>query len=289
MRANFLYALTLALACAGAHAQAQDAEGAAAGYEQFTFKRISASAKTTGKRITIQIDPSEQARRLAGVLPPPENPIPRGGVAPGLVPVPPRAGGGGSYGWYWDLVSPAIAESPGRFSQALLALTQGPDGAHVGAPRLQSLQDIALLHGREIMRATVGTRVSPAFALAVISVESAGRSDAVSHAGAAGLMQLIPATAERFGVADRMDPADNIKGGVAYLNWLMGEFGGDPLLVLAAYNAGENAVRGAGGVPPYAETRNYVPKVLAAWLVARGLCVTPPDLVSDGCVFAVNG
>ena len=131
--------------------------------------------------------------------------------------------------------------------------------------------------------------VVAALALAVISVESAGRSDAVSHAGAAGLMQLIPATAERFGVVDRMDPSDNIRGGVAYLDWLMGQFGGDPLMVLAAYNAGENAVRGAGGVPAYAETRNYVPKVLAAWMVARGLCVTPPDLVSDGCVFAANG
>ncbi|MCB2140264.1 MAG: lytic transglycosylase domain-containing protein, partial [Rhodobacteraceae bacterium] len=92
-----------------------------------------------------------------------------------------------------------------------------------------------------------------------------------------------------FGVVDRMDPSDNIRGGVAYLDWLMGQFGGDPLMVLAAYNAGENAVRGAGGVPAYAETRNYVPKVLAAWMVARGLCVTPPDLVSDGCVFAANG
>ncbi len=139
------------------------------------------------------------------------------------------------------------------------------------------------------MAATIGTRVSPALALAVISVESGGRQDAVSHAGAAGLMQLIPATAERFGVADRFNAADNIRGGVAYLDWLMREFADDPLMVLAAYNSGENAVKGAGGVPGYEETRNYVPKVLAAWMVARNLCLTPPDYVSDGCVFAVQG
>jgi hypothetical protein len=60
-------------------------------------------------------------------------------------------------------------------------------------------------------------------------------------------------------------------------------------MVLAAYNAGENAVKSNGGVPPYAETRAYVPKVLAAWAVARGLCTTPPVLVTDGCVFAVKG
>jgi soluble lytic murein transglycosylase-like protein len=102
-------------------------------------------------------------------------------------------------------------------------------------------------------------------------------------------MQLIPATADRFGVNDAKDPEQNIDGGVAYLDWLMKEFENDPLMVLAAYNAGENAVKSAGGVPPYAETRDYVPKVLAAWAVARGLCLTPPELVTDGCVFAVRG
>ena len=86
-------------------------------------------------------------------------------------------------------------------------------------------------------------------------------------------MQLMPATAERFGVADRTLPADNIKGGVAYLNVLMKLFDRDPAMVLAAYNAGENAVKSHGGVPPFDETRAYVPKVLAAWSVARGLCL----------------
>ncbi|NCO16024.1 MAG: lytic transglycosylase domain-containing protein, partial [Alphaproteobacteria bacterium] len=74
---------------------------------------------------------------------------------------------------------------------------------------------------------------------------------------------------------------------VAYLDWLMTEFDRDPVLVLAAYNAGEGAVTANAGVPPYPETRDYVPKVLAAWQVAQGLCLTPPELVSDPCVFKV--
>ena len=138
------------------------------------------------------------------------------------------------------------------------------------------------------MRATIGTRVSPALVLAVISVESAGRADAVSSAGAQGLMQLMPATAARFGAKDRAIAPENIRGGLAYLDWLMEHFGRDPILALAGYNAGEGSVRDNAGVPPYAETRAYVPKVLAAWTVARGLCLTPPVLMSDGCVFSVN-
>ena len=84
-----------------------------------------------------------------------------------------------------------------------------------------------------------------------------------------------------------MAPGQNIKGGVAYLDWLMKHFDRDPLLVLAAYNAGEGAVEANDGIPPYTETRDYVPKVLAAWQVAQGLCLTPPELFSDPCVFKV--
>jgi soluble lytic murein transglycosylase-like protein len=85
-----------------------------------------------------------------------------------------------------------------------------------------------------------------------------------------------------------MRPSESIRGGVAYLDWLLARFGGDPILALAAYNAGEGAIDSNGGVPPYAETRAYVPKVLAAWTVARGLCQTPPELASDGCVFTIG-
>ncbi|MCX8509718.1 MAG: lytic transglycosylase domain-containing protein [Rhodobacteraceae bacterium] len=265
-------------------------------YPSFTFKRIKAPKSDGSRRITVQIDPAEQAARLASTVALLDHPVPdkkdwtervpanRAISDTGLPATAP-----GSYSWYWDMVSPKIGDSSGRFSLALSALAQGPGGKNVAAPRLQSLQDIAAVHGQDILAATVGTRVSPALVVAVISVESAGRADAVSPAGAKGLMQLISATAARFDVDDRADPVQNIKGGVAYLDWLMREFNDDPLMAIAAYNAGENAVKGAGGVPAYAETRDYVPKVLAAWAVARGLCVTPPELVSDGCVFAVKG
>ncbi|MCX7888760.1 MAG: lytic transglycosylase domain-containing protein [Rhodobacteraceae bacterium] len=252
-------------------------------YPDFTFRRIGPPKPGAGKRITVQIDPAEQARMLAAVMAPPENPIPRGGVASGIGPAAPALPG--AYDWYWTAVSPALGAGEGRFEAAIAALTNGPDGKAVAVPRLQTLQAIANAHGRDILSATLGTEVSPALVLAVMSIESAGRVDAVSSAGAVGLMQLIPGTADRFGVEDSTDPGQNIRGGVAYLDWLLKEFDRDPVMALAAYNAGENAVKANGGVPPYVETRDYVPKVLAAWTVARGLCQTPPELVTDGCVF----
>jgi soluble lytic murein transglycosylase-like protein len=192
------------------------------------------------------------------------------------------------YGWFWTKMSPALTDvGPGRLQDAMYTLSTADE--RIPVPRLQTLQGIAQERGRDILLATIGTRVSPALALAVIWTESAGRADASSSAGAQGLMQLMPATAARFGVSDSFEPAANIAGGVKYLDWLMKEFEGDPLMVLAAYNAGEGAVRKHKGVPPYAETRDYVPKVLAAFQLARGLCITPPELISDGCVFSGMG
>lgn len=251
----------------------------------FTFRRVRVGDLLPGKRITVQIDPVEQAVLLAA-LPKttplkPALPLPEAEGRP-LGPVPQAAA---RYGWYWEKVPAGIDQVDGRFALALSALGQGPKGAMVEAPRLAQMQKLAGSWGIELLKATVGTDVSPAFALAVIAVESGGASGAQSGAGAQGLMQLIPATAQRFGVADAFDPVQNIKGGVAYLDWLMKRFGRDPVMVLAAYNAGEGAVEANRGVPPYAETRDYVPKVLAAWQVAQGLCMTPPELVSDPCVF----
>lgn len=101
---------------------------------------------------------------------------------------------------------------------------------------------------------------------AVIIVESGYDPNAVSPKGAMGLMQLMPGTAERFDVADPFDPADNIDGGARYLRWLMRRFDGDLQLVLAGYNAGENAVaRNGNQIPPYAETRAYVQRVLSLY------------------------
>ncbi len=104
--------------------------------------------------------------------------------------------------------------------------------------------------------------LQPALLHAVITVESAYNANAKSHAGAMGLMQLIPATAKRFGVENPYDPLQNLHGGASYLRFLLDYFG-DISLALAGYNAGEGAVRRYGfKIPPYKETMNYVPKVL---------------------------
>jgi soluble lytic murein transglycosylase-like protein len=100
--------------------------------------------------------------------------------------------------------------------------------------------------------------VDPRFIHAVIWQESRYVADAQSHAGAVGLMQLMPAAAERFGCEDRTDPASNIAAGTKYLSWLLKRFEGNVELALAGYNAGEGAVKKYDGIPPYNETRNYV-------------------------------
>ena len=103
--------------------------------------------------------------------------------------------------------------------------------------------------------------VEPSLVDSVIRVESNYNPNAVSSAGAMGLMQLIPSTARRFGVSNTFHPAQNIEGGVRYLKYLMQLYSGDERLALAAYNAGEGAVAKYKGIPPYPETQNYVYQV----------------------------
>jgi soluble lytic murein transglycosylase-like protein len=118
-------------------------------------------------------------------------------------------------------------------------------------------------YNSHVMAASAATQVEPALIHAVISVESAYNPRAISRAGAVGLMQLMPETAKRYGVNNRMDPEQNIHGGARYLRFLMNMFDNNIKLVLAAYNAGEEAVMKYGKkIPPYRETQNYVPKVL---------------------------
>lgn len=113
----------------------------------------------------------------------------------------------------------------------------------------------------EIAQASRTYGVEEAVIRAIIHAESAFRPTALSRVGAQGLMQLMPATARRFGVSDSYNPAQNIQGGVQYLAWLLKRFNGDVRLAAAGYNAGEGAVDKYKGVPPYSETRRYVERV----------------------------
>lgn len=248
-------------------------------FPDFQAKRIKPPTADSSKRINVQIE-----ERANPAVPPvigvPTVAIPNtadteAALAQSLFP------------WFWEVFPATGGETgPGRLEDAA-ELVSAPSGKEsLPPPRLQALQDIASSYGREILLATIGTEVSPAIVLAVIYTESAGQVLAESKAGALGLMQLMPATIERFDVGDATLAADNIKGGVAFLDALLKRYEGDPILALAAYNAGEGAVRDHQGVPPYPETLNYVPRVISAYTVARGLCTSPTLLPSDPCVFA---
>ncbi len=136
-----------------------------------------------------------------------------------------------------------------------LAITKIEMGRVLRSPELLAMVDeIATANG-----------VDPWLARAIIQAESAFYDKARSHAGALGLMQLMPATALRFGITNPFDPRQNIIGGTKYLKWLMGYFQGDGAKVIAAYNAGEKAVDRYNGIPPFRETRAYVPRVMDLW------------------------
>jgi soluble lytic murein transglycosylase-like protein len=114
-----------------------------------------------------------------------------------------------------------------------------------------------------IEHAAVSSAVEPNLLRAVIVVESGFNSRALSKRGAVGLMQLMPATATRYGAFNRYDPRQNVQAGARYLKFLIDRFGHDIRLALAAYNAGEDAVdRNGGQIPPFTETMAYVPRVL---------------------------
>lgn len=125
-------------------------------------------------------------------------------------------------------------------------------------------------YSKEIFEAARKYRIDPALIAAVIRAESNFVPSAISRKGARGLMQLMPATARRLGVARHFDPKENILGGTAYLAELAERYGETSVeLILAAYNAGERAVEEYGGVPPYRETLAYVRRVTDFWTSAR--------------------
>lgn len=120
-------------------------------------------------------------------------------------------------------------------------------------------------HAREIRAAAIASRLDPALVHALIHVESRHRKDAVSAKGAVGLMQVLPATALRFGVESPTQVRGNLRAGTRYLRLLLDRYDQRLDLALSAYNAGEGAVARYGGIPPYAETQRYVPAVLSTY------------------------
>ncbi len=250
-----------------------------------SFKRIKVGTQPLGSRINVQIKPEESYYHLK---PSTSTSLPISvSVSTEMIKETPKAAG--QFDWFWSDFNHDISNaSLTRLNDAEHQLSKMPRGSQNLAPSLKTMHKLISAYGTDILMATLDKDVSPALVLAVIGVESAGKADAVSSAGAVGLMQLIPETAKRFNVNDISDPKQNIAGGVAYLDWLLKEFNNDPVLALAGYNAGENAVKKHKGVPPYSETRGYIPKVVAAWQVAKALCKTPPKFVIDGCVFELN-
>ena len=162
----------------------------------------------------------------------------------------------------------------GRVS-VIITDTQPADGRYVlykkdrpgnfadTAGEVPSLRGEPARYSAHIQAAAAATKVDAALIHAVIAVESGYNPRARSVAGAVGLMQLMPRTAKRYGVKNRLDPAQNIQGGARYLRDLQVLFGNNLQLVLAAYNAGEGSVMKYGRqIPPYRETVAYVPKVM---------------------------
>ena len=135
-------------------------------------------------------------------------------------------------------------------------------GAMVSERRVQSVILDPSTYDRLIKRTAAANRVDVALVKAVMHVESGFNPNAVSPKGASGLMQLMPATAVRYGVEDIFDPVQNVQGGVRYLKDLLAMFKDNQRLAIAAYNAGENAVLRYKGIPPYNETQEYVRKVM---------------------------
>lgn len=145
----------------------------------------------------------------------------------------------------WQLVGPLLF--------ACAALTSG--GSALGAEELRPYHFL-------IERVAESHDLDPKLFGALVDAESGRRADAVSPKGARGLAQLMPSTAERFGVSDIHDPEDNLTGAARYLRWLIDRYSGDLRRAVAAYNAGEGAVDRARGVPNYPETKAFVERVL---------------------------
>ena len=137
-------------------------------------------------------------------------------------------------------------------------------------PRPSRAPAASTAFGAEIDAAAASNGIDPALLKGLVSQESGFNPNARSGAGAVGLTQLMPGTAASLGVTNPLDPAQSLQGGAKYLRQQLDRFGGDEKLALAAYNAGPGAVAKYGGVPPYAETQNYVNSVMGKAASYRG-------------------
>ncbi|MFN3262636.1 MAG: lytic transglycosylase domain-containing protein [Pikeienuella sp.] len=241
IRALFILALFVLATAGGPGPASAETQGAR------SFKVVKPPAAGARKRITVTVTGAPSARSSP----------------------PGRRGGGQAHGWFWRIAAPgADAADPAR----LLPLASAASRI-AGAAERARIEAVAGAWKSEIEAAARAAKISPALLAALVAAESAGNPRAVSHAGAQGLGQLMPGTAQRFGVADSFDPAANLRGAAAYLSFLLAMFEEDAVLALAGYNAGENAVVRNRGVPPFDETRDYVPIVLSYFHKARALCL----------------
>jgi len=159
----------------------------------------------------------------------------------------------------------ALASALGTAAQG--ALPAAPAQAASLAPAPVPAEQIDAL----VNQNSTTWQVDPSLVKAIIANESGFDANATSKVGAAGLMQLMPSTAQAVGVRNSYDPAQNVAGGTRYLKGLLDRFNGDVRLAVAAYNAGPGAVEKYGDVPPYAETQNYVQNVLGSYAKYRNV------------------
>lgn len=183
---------------------------------------------------------------------------------------------------------PLVAAGPACAADTVQVAAPATEAAYAGVlrtinPKLPLAK--ARSYARSVMADAWRTHLDPRFIMSIVTVESHWRANAVSRVGARGLGQLMPGTAARLGVRNSWNPADNLRGTSSYLKSLMAHFAGKPdavKLAIAGYNAGPKAVERFHGIPPYAETRNYVVRVLHVWnqLNARvGQAATASDAV----------
>ncbi len=251
----------------------------AQGVADFTFKRLTPPQDGQDGLLNIQVEPQPEIQPVLSGRVDPDKDL---SLAPELVRT--------EAPWFWHRFATGLQDgAPHRLELARTILEENPTERAAFGENPVRIATIARDFGADILRASVEAQVSPALLLAVIEVESGGNPGKGAPTGPAGLMQLKPAVAHQFGIGNVMDPLENIIGGARYLEWLLDRFDGDALLALAAFHTAEPVVRGAGGIPNNPETRLYIPRVIAAWRLARDLCITPPVKATDGCVFKDMG